>query len=593
MSQQMDIFSVFMSPEERAAIKAAEEKKKEEEKKAAEEEKKKKTASKKKSSGKTAKTSGSVAEEIEIGAEGITIITGYYPEKTLLPADFEKELEEGKTEKVSASEVIRIAIKAGLESFIEGNTKIAKLKSGKYLMAMSGGGILTDKSKMSGEYRILLGGYETTVSENDGEDEKTFGLKEVQKVWYNSYPDFEDISDFVADDDRKVIVPVFKQKSVKDVKEGLVYIFGNKPCTFSDESLEAVAKKEFAEYEGNYHIVQYGEGEYFLVPYIKAGIAAKKETMYPTRDVSLSFVFSRIPLSPEMFDGKEEVTEKELLAYITEDFPEYGNGRSSIEYLKKEKLILVSIKSSSKGSGLGLATTFEADLGNVEEKLLEAKRFLQNDMREHALCFLKLNNPLANKRIRLEKNSIGTFIGCGKRYGDSSEFHMTLPKIPRYIMEEIYCFFLAVKNTMPRNNEAAAQIFWDKSKKKYFVYYPQQVVDTVSVNFERSMELEHDSNNVLVMDVHSHGVIRPNFSVVDDNDEKGTRLFCVLGDMNDTTAYHFSLRAGTGGNFIRVADEDVFEDFYDGMYTSPKVLAPSRKDEIRLRELIADKVVFK
>lgn len=589
-SQQMDIFTMFMSQEERDAMKRAEEKKKEEEKKAAEE--KKKTASKKKSSSKT--SGSSVAEEIEIGAEGITVITGYYPEKTLLPADFEKEIEEGEKVKLSASEVIRFAIKAGLESFIEGHTKLAKLKSGKYLMAMSSGaGTLTDKSKMCGEYRILLGGYETTVSENDGEDDRPFGLKEVQKVWYNSYPDFENISDFISDDDRKVIVPVFKQKPVKDAKEGLVYIFGNIPCTVSNESLEAVAKREFAEYEGNYHIVQYGEGEYFLVPHIKAGMAAKKEMVYPTKDVSLSFVFSRIPLTPEMFDGKEEVTEKELLAYITEDFPEYGNGRSSIEYLKKEKLILVSIKSAKKGAGLGLATTFEADLENVEEKLLEAKNFLKSDMREYAICFLKLRDPSFPMRIRLEKNSIGTFIGCDRSYSNFFDFHMTLPKIPRYIMEEIYCFFLAVKNTMSRSNEAAAQIFWDKSQKKYFVYYPQQVVDTISVNFERSMELEHDSNNVLVMDVHSHGVIRPTFSVVDDNDEKGTRLYCVIGNMNDTTAYHFSLRAGTGGNFIPVADEDVFEDFYNGMSISKKVLKSSRKDAVRLRELIADKVVFK
>lgn len=581
MSQQFNLFDMLMSEEERAAMKAAEEKK-EEEKKVEEEKKKKKSSTKKKSSGsKSTGGTASTSEEIEIGEEGITVITGYYPEKTLLPSDFEKELEEGETVKLSASEVIRFAIKAGLESFVEGNTKIAKLKSGKYLMTMAGGGILTDKSNMSGEYRIMLGGYETTVG-TEGED---FGLKEVQKAWYDAYPDFEKISDFVADDDRKVIVPIFKQNPTKDVKEGLIYIFGDKPFTFENESLEAFAKKNYAEYEGNYHIVQYGEGEYFLVPCIKTGTPAKKETMYPTSDVSISLVFSKIPLSPEMFDGKEEVTEKELIEYISEDFPEFGNGRASVEYLKKEKLILVSIKSAKKG---GFATTLE---GDSEDKILEAKEFLLNDAREHALYFVNLNLPKKpTRRVRLEKTPVGTFIGCGRRAG---EFQMTLPKIPRYIMEEIYCFFLAVKNKMPRSNEAAAQIFWDKSKKKYFVYYPQQVVDTVSVSFERSMELEHDSNNVLVMDVHSHGVIRPNFSAVDDNDEKGTRLFCVLGDMSDTTAYHFSLRAGTGGNFIQVADEDVFEDFYDGMYTSKKVLTPSRMDAVRLRELIADRVVFK
>ena len=581
MSQQFNLFDMLMSEEERAAMKAAEEKK-EEEKKVEEEKKKKKSSTKKKSSGnsKSAGGTASVAEEIEFGEEGIPIITGYYPEKTLLPSDFEKELEEGETVKLSASEVIRFAIKAGLESFIEGNTKIAKLKSGKYLMTMAGGGILTDKSKMSGEYRILLGGYETTVG-TEGED---FGLKEVQKAWYASYPDFEKISDFVADDDRKVIVPVFKQKPTKDVKEGLIYIFGDRPFTFENESLEAVAKKNYAEYEGNYHIVQYGEGEYFLVPCIKTGIPAKKETMYPTKDVSLSFVFSRIPLSPEMFDGKEEITEKELLTYITEDFPEYGNGRSSIEYDKKNKLIIVSIKSSKKGAGF--ATHYEASMENLDETVAKAKTDLQNEDKDFALYFVETSES----RIRLEKNAIGNFIGGNGNY---DEFHMNLPKIPKSIMEEIYSFFRAVKDTMPRNNEAAAQIYWDKVKKEYFVYIPDQRVDEISVDYRTPSGLEHDENMVLVMDVHSHGLIRPNFSQKDDREEKGTRLFCVFGDFVDTAEYHFTMRAGNGGNFIPVADEDVFEDFYNGMPIPKKVRKPSRKEKKRLRELIEDRVSLK
>lgn len=589
MSQQLDIFNFFMSEEDRAAIAAEEAKKKEEEKKA-EAEKKKKSAAKKKNSSKTTTTTGAQSlQEVKIGEEGITILTGYYPEKTLLPKDFEKEISEGETITCTSSEVIRVAINNGLESFVEGHAKIAKLKSGKYLMTTTmdsvSGGCLTDKSKMSGEYRIVLGSFETTISEKDSEDGEDghFGLKEVQKIWYDAYPDFEKICDFVADKERKVIVPVFKKNPAKETKNGLIYIFGNMPVTFENEKITDVVKREFSDFEGNYHIVQYGENEYFLVPHIDSGVAPKKEPMYPTTDVSISLVFSRIPLSPDMFGGKEQVTEKELLEKITEDYPEYGNGRASIEYLKKDKLILVSIKSAKKGSGF--SKVFETETQDAAETLEKAKCYLQKTGKEHALCFLKF----PQNQVRLEKNAIGTFIGGG----DFKQFQMKLPKIPRSIMEEVYTFFLAVKNTMPRSNEAATQIFWDKKEKKYFIYYPKQVVDTVSVNFERSVSLEHDMNNILVMDVHSHGVIRPTFSGTDDRDEKGTRLFCVLGDMDDTSAYHFSLRAGTGGNFIPVADEDVFEDFYDGMFTSKKVLELSRKDEIRFRELIADKVMFK
>lgn len=533
----------------------------------------KKSSSTNKANGNKIKSSGGsmTKDNFTLSEEGLTVVTGYYPETTIELSAFEDK-EAGDT--VSASEVFKVAIANGLESFVEGKTKFAELKNGKVLMVSDGIAMTEPKKKFQGEYRILLGGYETTY------DAEEFGMDEVKKTWFTAYPEHEGLVDFQYDTERKIIVPVYKQKVPKESKEGVLAIWGQEPKQFKDKKVTDAVKELYGDLEGNYHLV-ITEDTYYVVPYIKSGVATAKEVMYPTSGVTLSLVFSRIPLNPEMFGGKEKVTEKELLKVITDDYPEYGDGRATVNYLKKEKLIVVSIKSAKKGAGLCHAR-FNADKDNFCEVKKKAINFVAENTDEHVLCYIDLEQ---DKFLRVEKNAIGIFSGGVK---DHSEFIRHIPKIPRAIMEEIYVFFLAVKNFMPRSNEAAAQIFWNKKSKKFFVYYPYQVVSTVSVAFDRNTKLE--ISNVLVMDVHSHGSIRPIFSSIDDRDEKGTRLFCVMGEMEDTTRYHFSLRAGTAGNFIPVKDEDIFEDFFDGMFTNEAVLNLS--EDIDTRRLVFNKVTF-
>ena len=300
----------------------------------AEEKKETKKETTKKGSGKksTSKSGGTTTSDtFKVGTEGITLISGYYPEKTLSLSDLDKELEDGQEEvEITASELVKAAIKNGLESFIEGHTKTAKLKSGKILLASDGIKMNESKDGFSGEWRILLGGYETTVS---GEK---FTCKEVQETWYASYPEHTDLTDFQFDEARKVFVPFFKQQKMKETKNGTVTIWGQTPYPFENKKASEAAKETYTEQlEENYHIVPYEEDKFFVVPYLKTGTAAVKETTYPTKDVVLSLVFTKIPLSPDMFGGKEEVNEKELLKFICADYPEYGSGRASVQYLKK------------------------------------------------------------------------------------------------------------------------------------------------------------------------------------------------------------------------------------------------------------------
>lgn len=63
---------------------------------------------------------------------------------------------------------------------------------------------------------------------------------------------------------------------------------------------------------------------------------------------------------------------------------------------------------------------------------------------------------------------------------------------------------------------------------------------------------------MLVMDAHSHGRMDAFFSSIDNHDEKGTRLFLVLGRI-DREAPAWKLRAGIAGYYKELALTDVFD----------------------------------
>ena len=65
---------------------------------------------------------------------------------------------------------------------------------------------------------------------------------------------------------------------------------------------------------------------------------------------------------------------------------------------------------------------------------------------------------------------------------------------------------------------------------------------------------------VLVMDIHSHGTLPTFFSDIDNQDEKGIRLYMVVGDFSesDSNSFNIKLRAGMNGVFQDLPVEDFF-----------------------------------
>lgn len=105
----------------------------------------------------------------------------------------------------------------------------------------------------------------------------------------------------------------------------------------------------------NYKVTVAKDGDaYVLFPERAGGLASaapavKEEKKYPTEGTELSLMLRHIPLSPEMFAGKKEVTSEQLLNWLTPQYPEYSKDRTCFEYDEKAKLIIAILKGASKG----------------------------------------------------------------------------------------------------------------------------------------------------------------------------------------------------------------------------------------------------
>lgn len=256
---------------------------------------------------------------------------------------------------------------------------------------------------------------------------------------------------------------------------------------------------------------QYGESQ-------EQPVASSKDKMYPT-DAVISLIFTRIPLTPWEFDGKKEISEKVLLKYLQKSYPEYSPERTEIRYDEKKKLIMPILKSGKRGAD--------------GEYLLEQTA----DYRHERTFMMDL---CVRKRQTSKQEEF---------------FRWKLPKIPFEILHQILYFFWDVYTIY--GTEAIVQIFWNRDTKQYSIYIPEQFVSTHEVNFTPRLGTEE----VLVMEIHSHGCFRSFWSSTDNANELSHCLYGVVGELIEFDLFGGSiiLRAGTGGYHIAIDPFEVFE----------------------------------
>lgn len=162
------------------------------------------------------------------------------------------------------------------------------------------------------------------------------------------------------------------------------------------------------------------------------------------------------------------------------------------------------------------------------------------------------------KVYEMRKTPVGTFTAPAENLPELPEVHsgfeMALPKIPMHILMFIINFFQNLSDRFEL--EALVHILYDTIRRKYTIRVPRQELTHVSVH--SVMEEDYPEYSIHVMDIHSHNTMPAKFSVIDDDDEKATRLYAVVGRL-DKVFPDITVRASCAGKFLYLNPQDIFE----------------------------------
>lgn len=172
-------------------------------------------------------------------------------------------------------------------------------------------------------------------------------------------------------------------------------------------------------------------------------------------------------------------------------------------------------------------------------------------------------------------NTIGTFVFRRKTLTDvpygykecKPSFVLKLPKLPQGILDETARLFREIMKKMS-DSECMVQIFWDTSTKEYFMHVPEQYVAKASINFIHDKDLQNNEKYIWVLDIHSHNSMGAFFSGGDDRDEKSTRIFGVMGQLNKD-AFESKWRAGCNGFYYNLEQGDLWDSTTTDVFAVP------------------------
>lgn len=371
---------------------------------------------------------------------------------------------------------------------------------------------------------IVAGDIEVPVDHADA-------IEDIQNIWIKEYPEYTGCKfHYVATE--HILIPFMES----NISEGKCY---NLPITvgYLDEK-EVYEKDDFSEssvtiekireryVEAHPEFVDcefaYQEHLNLLFPLISKRKNVKEQEKKISLPVEVRAGGFSILMQEDDFNNKTSATLEEIRKVLESHYPEYSKERTEMIYDKRHFIVPV-LKSSKKG-----VVIQPLQVGWNHEVFVD----------ENGDKWRRETTPLGVFETNMTKKTL-------------VQFSFKLPKIPYYIVKEVIKIFERIPTV-----ESAVQIFFNTEKNIYEIYEPKQCTTSSSVIFQRS--LQEESKKILVMDIHSHGAFSAFFSSTDDKDEKGIRLYMVIGNLNQKE-HTYALRAGMVGYFETLSLQDVFE----------------------------------
>ena len=164
----------------------------------------------------------------------------------------------------------------------------------------------------------------------------------------------------------------------------------------------------------------------------------------------------------------------------------------------------------------------------------------------------------------IRNNEIGRFVTKARNTKGLSTvragFTPALPAIPYAVICQVITFFKSFMNA-GHETEALVNVYWDKELSLYHVHAPKQMVSKCQVEAQPA-DID-PTRYIHVMEIHSHNTMAAKFSPTDDADEKATRLYMVIGRLNQLFP-EISVRIASGGSFVEIDPLSVFDGDYVG-----------------------------
>lgn len=279
------------------------------------------------------------------------------------------------------------------------------------------------------------------------------------------------------------------------------------------------------------------------------------------------------------------MTFEELRIAKAADFPELGEGKKvswTVEYGKTVKPItdpkgttIASVKSEIELSKAFLDNLKKAKDKNpdclvkprvtVQSKGIASYKGVFASLEEarasgKAICTI----PGGDGRVyELRKNELGEFIAPKDSVSDLGSvragFTPALPLVPMELLAQIISFFRCCM-TGPEEFEALAHILWDKQEQKFVVRIPEQTVTKAHIDAKLNRDDLPEERYLHYIDIHSHNSMEAKFSPVDDEDERATRIYIVVGRL-DKFFPDITVRMSCGGTYLTLPPGCVLESF--------------------------------
>lgn len=149
----------------------------------------------------------------------------------------------------------------------------------------------------------------------------------------------------------------------------------------------------------------------------------------------------------------------------------------------------------------------------------------------------------------------GKFIARAENVKELSEvsagFVPAFPPVPFDLFAQVLAFFRYFMRD-GREAEVMVYVYWDKEERRYRIRVPVQKVGKAHISVVIPPDEAIDADRyVHVADIHSHNSMPALFSRIDDHDELATRIYIVVGCLNQI-APSISARISVGGRFVPI-----------------------------------------